>query len=65
MEGHKARTLMRANGLCSVWRREFVHTTDSRHTMPVLPNVLARQFDKGRPNLAWVSDITYLRTGNS
>ncbi len=26
------------------------------------PNVLARQFDKPLPNLAWVCDITYLRT---
>ena len=37
----RARTLMRANGLHPVWRRKFVHTTDSRHTMPVSPNVLA------------------------
>ena len=59
---HRVRTLMRANGLRPVWRRKFVHTTDSRHTMPVSPNVLARQFDKALPNLAWVCDITYIRT---
>ena len=34
--------------------------TDSRHTMPVSPNVLARQFDQPLPNQAWASDITYL-----
>ena len=39
-----------------------MHTTDSRHTLPVSPNVLAHQFDKPLPNQAWVSDITYLRT---
>lgn len=38
-----------------------MHTTDSKHTMPVSPNVLARQFDKPLPNQAWVCDITYLR----
>jgi len=30
--------------------------------MPVSPKVLARQFDKPRPNLAWVSNITHIRT---
>jgi len=39
-----------------------MHTTDSRHTMPVSLNVLARQFDQPLPNQAWVSDITYIRT---
>ena len=62
MGRHKVRSLMRANGLRSVWRRKFVHTTDSKHTMPVSPNVLARQFETPLPNQAWVSDITYLRT---
>jgi transposase InsO family protein len=59
---YRVRTLMRANGLRPVWRRKFVHTTDSRHTMPVSPNVLARQFDQPLPNQAWVCDITYIRT---
>ena len=39
-----------------------MHTTDSKHTVPVSPNVLARQFEKQQPNQAWVSDITYIRT---
>jgi transposase InsO family protein len=62
MGRHRVRSLMRANGLRPVWRRKFVHTTDSKHTMPVSPNVLARQFDKALPNQTWVSDITYIRT---
>ena len=62
MGRHKMRSLMLANGLRSVWKRKFVHTTDSRHTMPVSPNVLARQFDKPLPNQAWVCDLTYIRT---
>ena len=62
MGRHRVRTLMRANGLRSVWRRKFVHTTDSKHTMPVSPNVLARQFETPLPNQAWTSDITYIRT---
>ena len=59
---HRMRNLMQANGLRPVWRRKFLHTTDSKHTMPVSPNVLARQFDKALPNQAWVCDITYIRT---
>lgn len=59
---HRARTLMRSNELRARWRRKFVHTTDSRHTLPVAPNVLARQFQPKAANLAWVSDITYIRT---
>ena len=62
MGRHRVRSLMRANALRSVWKRKFVHTTDSKHAMPVSANVLARQFDRPLPNQAWVCDITYLRT---
>ena len=55
-------SLMRAHQLRSIWRRKFIHTTDSKHTMPVAANVLDRQFTKALPNQAWVSDITYIRT---
>ena len=53
---------MRANGLHPVCKRKFVHTTDSKHTLPVSPNVLARKFNKALSNPAWVCDITYVRT---
>ena len=62
MGRHRVRTLMRLNGLRPVWRRKFVHTTDSKHTMAVSRNVLNRQFDQALPNQAWVCDITYIRT---
>lgn len=62
MGRHRVRSLMRANSLRPVWRRRFVHTTDSKHTLPVSANVLDRQFNRVRPNQAWVSDITYIRT---
>lgn len=56
------RRLMREAGLRSVWRRKFIHTTNSRHDYPVAPNLLNRQFDPPARNLAWVADITYIRT---
>ena len=37
-------------------------TTDSSHKYPVVENHLNRNFSVGKPNSAWVSDITYIRT---
>jgi transposase InsO family protein len=59
---HRVRMLMSKHRLRPVWKRKFVHTTDSRHALPVSPNVLARRFDPAAPNQAWVADITYIRT---
>lgn len=59
---YRLRRLMRKHGLRSVWKRKFVHTTDSKHALPISPNVLNRQFNPTRPNQAWVADITYIRT---
>jgi putative transposase len=59
---YRLRGLMRKHGLRSVWKRKFVHTTDSKHALPISPNVLNRQFNPARPNQAWVADITYIRT---
>ena len=59
----KVRRLMRQAGLRPVWKRKFVHTTDSKHDLPIAPNILARQFNPAAVNIAYVSDITYIRTG--
>lgn len=56
------RRLMREAGLRPVWRRKFVHTTNSQHDHPVAANLLNRQFNPPAPNLAWAADITYIRT---
>jgi putative transposase len=55
--------LMRLRGLAARRRRRFRTTTHSRHAFPVAPNVLARQFDRATPDQAWVTDITYIPTG--
>src|SRR5664279_2071897 len=36
--------------------------TDSRHNLPVAPNVLDRKFIVAAPNQAWVGDVTYIAT---
>ena len=54
--------IMRELGLRARRKRRFVPTTDSKHAMPVAPNVLDRHFETDAPNQVWVSDITYVWT---
>ena len=66
-EGHqigryKARRIMRQMGLRAKTPRRFKLTTDSRHSFPVAPNVLNRNFDIEAPNKVWTADITYVWT---
>ena len=67
LQGHTAgryqvRTLMRRYGLQVASRRRYRITTNSQHTMPVMPNVVARSFAVDAPNRVWAGDITYLWT---
>ncbi len=50
-------------GLRPVYKRPYRVTTDSTHRLPVAPNLLVRRFDGWQPNQSWVSDITFVRTG--
>jgi putative transposase len=55
--------LMRRHGIRAIMappRR--VRTTDSRHALPIAPNVLARDFTAAAPNRVWLADITYIPT---
>jgi len=54
--------LMSANGIRAKQKRKFVVTTDSRHCMPVAPNILNREFVVNEPDTVWLSDITYIPT---
>jgi putative transposase len=61
---YKVRSLMRKAMLKPVWKRKFVYTTDSKHDLFIADNVLNRQFNPAAPNTAYVTDITYIRTGS-
>jgi len=61
---YKVRRLIRDHQLKPVWKRQFTHTTNSKHNLPVFDNVLNRQFAQTAANQAWGSDITYIRTGS-
>lgn len=55
--------LMRANQLFARRRRKFIVTTDANHNYPIAPNILNQNFLVNRENQVWVSDITYIQTG--
>ena len=55
--------LMSKNNIRSIVNKKFKATTNSKHNLAVFDNILNRQFIVSRPNFAWVSDITYVSTG--
>jgi transposase InsO family protein len=58
----KAGTLMKLAGVAAKQKKKFKATTDSKHNLPVAPNLLNRQFEVKEPDRVYVSDITYIWT---
>ena len=59
----RVQRLMQQHGIRARGRRRFrVTTTDSRHSLPIAPNLLNRNFAVAAPNQAWTGDITYIPT---
>ena len=56
---------MKAAGIHSMRKKAYKAATNSRHSHPIAPNLLKRQFSFEQPNQAWVGDITYIPTGES
>lgn len=55
--------LMRHHGIRAIMARpRRVRTTDSRHDLPIAPNLLDRNFIAAAPNRIWLADITYVET---
>jgi transposase InsO family protein len=52
--------VMRLDNLLCVRRRKFIFTTDSRHGLPIYPN-LVESLVVTRIDQLWVADITYIR----
>ena len=55
----RVQKLMRQHGIRARGKRRFRVTTDSRHGLPIAPNLLHRNFTVAAPNQAWTGDITY------
>lgn len=54
--------IMRQAGIRSRTKKKFKATTNSRHNLPVAPNLLNQDFTVDAPDRTWVSDITYIHT---
>lgn len=54
--------LMQENGLEARRKRRFRKTTDSKHSNPIAPNVVARKFEVAAPNRVWATDVTAIWT---
>ena len=55
--------LMRRHGIRAIMARAWhPRTTDSRHDLPIAPNLIDRNFTAAAPNQVWLADITYIRT---
>ena len=49
-------------GIYARGKRKFVVTTDSKHNLPIAPDLLQRNFNPAAPNQVWTGDITYIAT---
>jgi putative transposase len=55
--------IMRKEGLVSVHKKKFRPcTTNSKHRLPVAPNVIKQDFSATKPNQKWGGDISYIPT---
>jgi putative transposase len=59
----KVANRMRELGLFAIPLKKYIHTTDSDHDSLVYPNELNREFQPEAPDRVWVTDITYIHTG--
>ena len=60
---YRIKRIRRKLGLRCRQKRRFKFTTDSRHSLPVAENLLAQKFVASAPNQIWLTDITYIPTG--
>jgi putative transposase len=58
----RVRKLMQQHGIRAKTKRKFVVTTDSKHSLPVAPDLVQRRFKPPEPNRLWCGDITYIHT---
>ena len=58
----RVRRLMQLHGIRARCKRKFVVTTDSKHHLPIAPDLVQRNFTPAAPNQVWTGDITYIAT---
>lgn len=60
---HRIKRIRREHGICCKQQKKFKVTTNSNHGLPVADNLLEQNFVAEAPNQVWVTDITYIPTG--
>ena len=58
----KVRSLMKELKFEVRYPKRFKVTTDSNHSLEVVPNILNRRFNPTKPNEVWTTDISYVWT---
>lgn len=53
---------MKANGIHARHKRRYKATTDSRHALPVAPNLLGREFETSAPDPMDTGDGLHCRS---
>ena len=59
---HRVARLRKLAGIEAQRKRRFRLTVEHHHTRQAAPDLLQRQFHASAPNLAWVGDMTFIRT---
>ena len=54
----RVQKLMQLHGIRAKGKRRFTVTTDSKHDLPISPNLLDRQFTVAEPDKVWAGDIS-------
>lgn len=60
---HRIKRIRKEHGIRCKQRRKYKATTNSKHSLPVAANHLDQKFTASAPNEVWVTDITYIPTG--
>jgi putative transposase len=60
---HRIKRLRKELGIRCRQKQEFKATTNSNHSLPVTPNLVDQKFAATAPDQIWLTDITYIRTG--
>ena len=61
--GNRVARIMRVNGIAAKSKRKFKPSVNSKHNLPIYENLIGQNFKSDLPNRVWVSDITYIPTG--
>lgn len=59
---HTIKRIRKKIGIRCKQSKKYKKTTDSKHLLPVADNLLNQKFKVKSPNIAWVTDITYIPT---